>query len=258
MNLIRKKERYYFFKTKRFFVVAGMMLLLSFIPLTDYSFYKESLFEITGADFLRLLNCGGGRFIGFAFNFVLFMIVCVALVFHSEVKNKTFFYEKTNGESVVSSILQRFEVAAGIVAIAIIIIVFEFLFFAIKNGFDMEDGIVNIIIKYCCVLLSGLRIAFVTSTAVIVFRSGYKALVFSFIRYVVFGFLWAGMGMGMNDNIRIQVEVFDPFTCILVIFTDHFIMNNYWIILSVVLMGFIINTGIMMGIAVISEHKRDE
>lgn len=235
-----------------------MMLLLSFIPLTDYSFYKEALFELTAGDHLKLLNCGGGMFIGFAFNFVLFTIVCVGLVFHREVKNKTILYEKMNGESVVSSVLQRFEVAGSIVAIAMIIIVFEFLFFAFKNGFDVEESMINIMIKYCCVLLSGLQVAFVTSTAVIVFRSGYTAMIFSFVRYLVFGFLWAGMGMGMNENIRIQMEVFDPFTCLLTIFSDHLIMNNYWIILSVVVMSFIINTGIMIGIAVILDHKRDE
>lgn len=257
MTLIRKKERYYFFKTKKFGIVAAMMLLLSFIPLTDYSFHKETLFEITAADYLQLLNCGGGMFIGFAFNFVLFIIVCAGLVFHSEVKNKTILYEKMNGESIVSSVLQRFEAAGSIAATALIIIVLEFLFFSFKNGYDVEESMVNIVIKYCCMLLSGLQIAFVTSTAAIIFRSGYKAVIFSFVRYLVFGFLWASAITGVNQNIYIQMSVFDPFDCMWTIFESDLIMNNYWIILCVVVMSFLINTGIMIGAAVIVDGKRE-
>lgn len=133
MNLIRKKERYYFFGTKKFWVVAAMMLLLSFIPLTDYSFYKEALVDLTAADYFRLLNCGGGMFFGFAFNFVLFMIVCAGMAFHSEVKNKTILYEKMNGESIVNSVLQRFEAAGSIAVMAVVIIVLEFLFLLLKT-----------------------------------------------------------------------------------------------------------------------------
>lgn len=262
MNVIRKKERYYFFRTKRFWAVAAMMLVLSFIPLTDYSFYREAVIDLTAADHLRLLNCGGGRFFGFAFNFVLFMIVCTGLAFHSEVKNKTILYEKMNGASIVSSVLQRFEAAGSIAVAALIIIVLEFLFFSFKNGYDVEESIVDVVIKYCCILLSGLQVAFVTSTAAVIFRSGYTAVVFSFVRYVVFGFVWSGMMMGVSHSLLTQIEAMDPFTCVMTItgsvFNTDLRTDNYWIILGVVVMSFLINTGIMVGAAVVVDGKREE
>lgn len=72
-------------------------------------------------------------FFGFAFNFVLFMIVCAGMAFHSEVKNKTILYEKMNGESIVNSVLQRFEAAGSIAVMAVVIIVLEFLFLLLKT-----------------------------------------------------------------------------------------------------------------------------
>lgn len=201
-------------------------------------------------------------FFGFAFNFVLFMIVCAGMAFHSEVKNKTILYEKMNGESIVNSVLQRFEAAGSIAVAALIIIVLEFLFFSFKNGYDVEESIVDVVIKYCCILLSGLQVAFVTSTAAVIFRSGYKAVVFSFVRYLVFGFLWSGVIMGVSRSMLTRMEAIDPFTCLMAItgsvFKTDLRMDNYWIILSVVVMSFLINTGIMIGAAVIVDRKREE
>lgn len=98
---LAKKEQYRMLRTKTTIIVLGLLIVLVLIPLSDYSFYKQTPLELTGQDFLRLLNCGGGTFLGFSINYILFNVVCVGLIFHSEFVNKTFLYEKMHGISMM-------------------------------------------------------------------------------------------------------------------------------------------------------------
>lgn len=257
MNRVGKKVLYRFVNLKILWIIIAFLILLVCIPLTDYSFYQAILLDTTAKDFLHLLNCGGGMFLGFAFNFVLIISICVGLVLHSELANKTFFYEKMNGISVIQSIVQRFWVAGIIVAMELVILVFVFTFCSLKNGFDVEFCVVDIILQFACVLLSGLHIAFVTCVAAVILQSGYKAILFSFVRYLVMGFLWGSMGTEIDKSIRIQFFVSDPFYCIQTVFTNDLVMDNYWVILSFVFMSFIINVGISLGVANLVDSRRD-
>lgn len=76
------------------------------------------------------------------------------------------------------------------------------------------------------------------------------------------GFLWSGVIMGVSRSMLTRMEAIDPFTCLMTItgsvFKTDLRMDNYWIILGVVVMSFLINTGIMIGVAVIVDRKREE
>ena len=114
---LAKKEQYRMLRTKTTIIVLGLLIVLVLIPLSDYSFYKQTPLELTGQDFLRLLSCGGGTFLGFSINYILFNVVCVGLIFHSEFVNKTFLYEKMHGISMMQSLGQRFLIVTEIVLV---------------------------------------------------------------------------------------------------------------------------------------------
>ena len=142
---LAKKEQYRMLRTKTTIIVLGLLIVLVMIPLSDYSFYKQTPLELTGQDFLRLLSCGGGTFLGFSINYILFNVVCVGLIFHSEFVNKTFLYEKMHGISMMQSLGQRFLIVTEIVLVENIFFVVLFMVFSIKNG---QPGLAIITITY--------------------------------------------------------------------------------------------------------------
>lgn len=256
MNAISKKELFYFIKTKRVLMVFILLTILFVIPLTDYKIYKESLIDITGADYIRLLNCGGGMFLGFSFNCIWILTICVGIMFHNEFKYKTFLYEKMSGVSMFESITQRFWIIFFVVLMELFLIGGAFVFFVKKNELGFETSIWDMILKFTSVFFSSLHVAFVTGIITIIFKSAYKAIMISFIRYIVLGFLWGTMGMNLDKNIYIQFVVLDPFNCLSIVFSEGLVMDNFIVIASVTILSFFVNVGLWLWIACILDQKK--
>lgn len=252
-----KREFYRFINLKLLWLIIFLSALLACIPLTDYSFYKSTVWDITFIDFIRLLDCGGGLFLGFSFNFILITSICIALSIYSEFRYRTFCYEKMSGISFLHSVVSRFTVASLIVIVEIIILVLAIAFFSIKNSFDAELGGVQIVLQFACTFVSGLHVAFATIIFAFIFQSGFKAVLASFVRYLILGFLWAIIAGQMDMNLRIQYLVLDPLNCVQTVFAGNLIMNNYWIMLSCALLSFIVDVLFLFVIAEMIDKKRD-
>lgn len=244
---LAKKEQYRMLRTKTTIIVLGLLIVLVMIPLSDYSFYKQTPLELTAQDFLRLLSCGGGTFLGFSINYILFNIVCVGLIFHSEFVNKTFLYEKMHGISMMQSLGQRFLIVTEIVLVENIFFVVLFMVFSIKNG-QPGLAIITITLKFIGLFIIGLQIAFVMIIATYLIQNAWKAFGLLFVRYLVGGFLWGSVADGVSENLRIQYLAVDPFNCVQAMFETELIMNNDVILLGIIILSFVINVGIWLAI----------
>ncbi len=240
---------------KAFWMIAFIMMLVALVPATDWFFLGQSMLGMSMNDYLILLNCGGGMLMGFGFCCLSAIIISVGLIFHSEFDNKTYFYEKMHGVTVIKSIMARFLVSILLVMFIVIGILGVFAFCFFTNGNNLDCGVVDFILYLLCFVFSVLQVSLVTTVAVMYFQSGYKAIMFSFVRYMVMGFVWSSIG---GEKYYIQIQALDPFNAVTMAFTgDELIMNNYWIILSVVVLSLLINVYVAVLVLEAKEKCRD-
>lgn len=250
-----RKEVYRVMHMKGFWIIALAMLLVALVPMTDWFFLGKSVLSMSMNDYLILLNCGGGMLMGFGFCCVLSIIVSVGLIFHSEFHYKTYFYEKMHGVSAIKSLMARFLISVILVSFIVVGILGAFLFCFFNNGGSLNCGVVDFVLYLLCFAFSAIQVSVVTAVAAMYFQSGYKAIMFSFVRYVVIGFVWSSIG---GEKYYIQFQALDPFNAIAMAFAgDELIMNNYWIILSVVVLSLLINVYVAVLVLEASDKRRD-
>lgn len=128
----------------------------------------------------------------------------------------------------------------------------------IKNGFNIDSSLTDIFLQFLCLLVTGLHIAFVTCTITVLLQSGFKSVLIVFVRYLIFGFLWVSMASNIETSCRIQYLVADPINCVLTVFAQGLVMDNYGIMFVIVCLSFVVNVGIWLSIVHIADLRGDD
>lgn len=255
MRNIWKKELFRITNTKLKYVIIFLLLGVTLSPLTDYNLCKSSILHINGADYIHLLLCGASGF--FSTLFIMAIVLCIGFILHKEFKEQTIFYEKMNGFSVIQSVIARFSIANVVVILQIIFLIVLWMICSIKNGFYIEGSISDFCLKFMCLLMSGIHVSIVTVIASFVFQSGHKAIVISLLRYILGGLLWGVFCGGIDQKIIIQCRSIEPVMNMRLIFEEHLIMDNYWIMLSTTILSLLINVIVWLLILVKLSKNKD-
>lgn len=254
MNTICKKEIYYITHTKLLYTIIFLIWVVALSPLTDYDLCKSSILYIDGSDYIHLLLCGASGF--FPTLFITAMILCMGFMLHKQFKERTIFYEQMNGFSMIHSAIARFFIANIIVVLQILLIILIWMICSVKNGFHIDGSICDLCLKFVCLLVSGIHVATVTLIASFVFRNGNKAIIVCLLRYILGGLLWGMSCGGINERIIIQCRSMEPIMNMRLIFENHLIMDNYWIILSVTILSLLLNVMLWIFILKVLTKKK--